>query len=113
MLRKARQHRSLFHLWHNILPAIRTYAAEAGEEKPKEFTAELKNVILSESEEKVWNAANLAAAREELEFTLTVSPVKCARSERRSIVTPAMSPGGWRDEPPETDLVRDCRSVSQ
>lgn len=56
VLRKAQQQRSIFHLWRNILPLIRAYGAQVGEEVAKQFIAEVKAV---------WNAASLAAAQEE------------------------------------------------
>lgn len=57
VLRKARQQRSIFHLWRNILPRIRAYGAEAGEEAAREFIAGVKAV---------WDATSLAAAQAEL-----------------------------------------------
>jgi len=55
LLRYARQQRSLFHLWRNVLPAIRTYQAKVGQELAKQFRAGLKAV---------WDAPSLAAAQE-------------------------------------------------
>ena len=54
ILRKARQQRSIFHLWRNILPAIRSFGAKFGEEIAKQFIAEVKSV---------WNAENLDSAQ--------------------------------------------------
>jgi len=56
VLRKARQQRSLFHLWRNILPIIRAYGAQVGEEVAKQLIAEVKAV---------WNAASLTSAQGE------------------------------------------------
>jgi len=56
VLRQARQQRSIFHLWRNILPSIRAYGVQEGEEVAKQFIAEVKAV---------WNAASLAAAQAE------------------------------------------------
>jgi len=55
LLRQARQQYSLFHLWRNVLPAIRAYQSRVGEELAKQFRAELKAV---------WDASNLATAQE-------------------------------------------------
>ena len=57
VLRKARQQRSLFHLWRNILPAIRSFEGAFGEEQAKQFMAEVKAV---------WNAETGARAQQEL-----------------------------------------------
>jgi transposase-like protein len=54
-LRQAGQQRSLFHLWRNVLPAIKTYQAKVGQELAKQFRAGLKAV---------WEASSLAAAQE-------------------------------------------------
>jgi hypothetical protein len=57
VLRKARQQRSLFHLWRNILPAIQTFERQAGKERAQQFRAEVKAI---------WNAESLSAARQRL-----------------------------------------------
>jgi len=57
ILRKARQQRSIFHLWRNILPLIRSFEAEAGKEMAKQFISEVKEV---------WNAETLASAQQKL-----------------------------------------------
>ena len=57
ILRKARQQRSIFHLWRNILPAIRSFEAEAGKEMAEQFISEVKGV---------WNADTLASAQQKL-----------------------------------------------
>lgn len=57
ILRKARQQRSIFHLWRNILPAIRSFEAEGGEERAQQFIAGVKAI---------WNAENLAMAQQGL-----------------------------------------------
>jgi len=56
VLRKAQQQRSIFHLWRNILPFIRDYGAQVGEEGARQFMAEVKAV---------WDAASLALAQAE------------------------------------------------
>lgn len=63
VLRMARQQRSIFHLWRNILPAIRAFESVAGEEKAKQFIAEVKGI---------WDAENLVTAQQRW-ATLTVS----------------------------------------
>jgi transposase-like protein len=55
-VRKAQQQRSIFHLWRNILPTIRTYGTQVGEERAKQFIAEVKAV---------WDTASLALVHKE------------------------------------------------
>lgn len=57
VLRKARQQRSIFHLWRNILPSILSFEAEVGKEVAQQFTSEVKGV---------WNAETLASAQQKL-----------------------------------------------
>lgn len=57
ILRKARQQRSIFHLWRNILPAVRSFEAEVGKEMAKQFISEVKGV---------WNAETMASAQQKL-----------------------------------------------
>lgn len=57
ILRKARQQRSIFHLWRNILPAIRSFGEKVGEKMAKQFIAEVKGV---------WDAENLDTAKQRL-----------------------------------------------
>jgi len=61
ILRKARQQRSIFHLWRNILPYIRSFEARVGKERARQFISEVKGV---------WDAETLVQAQQRL-VTLT------------------------------------------